>query len=241
MNNSSGKIKCVIIDDEYLARDLLSQYIDKVPSLELIGSFENPLDIFNTNLLDTVDIMFLDIQMPEITGIDFLKSLRKQPAVIFTTAYQQYAIEAYELNVIEYLLKPIAFPRFLKAVKKVSEIIKLRRIYKNGESKENNADDNSFILVKSERKLHKLKDVIYIESALEYVVFHLSNRSITAYYSLKELEGLLPSSIFSRVHRSFIVNNDYIDSLDSATLMLGNVKIPLGASYRKKIIDQFSS
>ena len=211
-------IKCIVIDDEELARALLKSYIDKVDFLELIADFENPIDAIQLLKGFDIDIIFLDIQMPELKGTEFAKMINSETRVIFTTAYSEYALEGYELNALDYLLKPIAFERFLQAVNK----------YKQEET----AIDDS-ITVKSGYDLHKLKynDILYVESDSEYVNFYTADKKIMSYQTLKSLEKTLPTSTFMRVHRSYIVNKQKVSALKGRDLLIANVKIPVSDSY----------
>ena len=211
-------IKCIVIDDEELARALLKSYIDKVDFLELIADFENPIDAIQLLKGFDIDIIFLDIQMPELKGTEFAKMINSETRVIFTTAYSEYALEGYELNALDYLLKPIAFERFLQAVNK----------YKQEET----AIDDS-ITVKSGYDLHKLKynDILYVESDSEYVNFYTADKKIMSYQTLKSLEKTLPTSTFMRVHRSYIVNKQKVSALKGRDLLIADVKIPVSDSY----------
>lgn len=211
-------IKCIVIDDEELARALLKSYIDKVDFLELIADFENPIDAIQLLKGSDIDIIFLDIQMPELKGTEFAKMINSKTRVIFTTAYSEYALEGYELNALDYLLKPITFERFLQAVNK----------YKQEET----AIDDS-ITVKSGYDLHKLKynDILYVESDSEYVNFYTADKKIMSYQTLKSLERILPTSSFIRVHRSYIVNKQKVSALKGRDLLIADVKIPVSDSY----------
>ena len=247
---TSDKILCAIVDDEHLARELLADYVSKIPNLELIGTYSSPLELMNSEYYSKIEILFLDIQMPDITGIDFLKTLRENPTVIFTTAYSEYALEGYELNVVEYLLKPIAFPRFVKATQKAIHIANIKRKLKTDDFKQNPKENTSinsdittkdYIIIKADRKKYKVNfnEILYIEGALEYVTFVLNDKKITAFYSLKELENLLPSNNFMRVHRSYIVNYKKASALDGNMLIINDYKIPIGSSHRKSVNDIF--
>ncbi len=215
-------IKCIVIDDEELARTLLKSYIDKVDFLELIADFENPIEAMQLLKGSHIDIIFLDIQMPELKGTDFAKMINPRTRVIFTTAYSKYALEGFELNALDYLLKPITFERFLQAVNK----------YKQEET----AIDDS-ITVKSGYDLHKLKfeDILYVESDSEYVNFYTSGKKIMSYQTLKSLEKTLPTSTFIRVHRSYIVNKQKVSALKGRDLLISDVKIPVSDSYYEKV------
>lgn len=211
-------IKCIVIDDEELARTLLKSYIDKVDFLELVADFENPIDAMPILKDSDIDIIFLDIQMPELKGTDFAKMIDAKTKVIFTTAYSEYALEGFELNALDYLLKPITFERFVQAVNKYNT--------------EEEAIDDS-ITVKSGYDLHKLKydDILYVESDSEYVNFYTSGKKIMSHQSLKSLEKKLPASTFMRVHRSYIVNKQKVSALKGRDLLLSNAIIPVSDSY----------
>lgn len=213
-------IKCLVVDDEELARTLIATYIEKLAFLELVGTAENPLEAIKIMNEQPVDLLFLDIQMPELKGTDFAKTVGSGTKIIFTTAYSEYALEGYELNALDYLLKPITFERFLKAVNKVKT------------TSGSNTDEDS-ITVKSGYDLHKLKyaDIRYIESDSEYVNYHTTDKKIMSNQSLKALEKLLPSSLFMRVHRSYIVNRKMVTGLKGRDLLLDDVEIPVSDSY----------
>ncbi|MGB5463819.1 MAG: LytTR family DNA-binding domain-containing protein [Aureibaculum sp.] len=215
-------IKCIVIDDEELARTLLKSYIDKVDFLELVADFENPIEAIQLLKGSDINIIFLDIQMPELKGTDFAKMVNSKTRVIFTTAYSEYALEGFELNALDYLLKPITFERFLQAVNK----------YKQEET----AFDDS-ITVKSGYDLHKLKfdDILYVESDSEYVNFYTTGKKIMSYQTLKSLEKTLPNSTFIRVHRSYIVNKQKVSALKGRDLLISDVKIPVSDSYFEKV------
>jgi len=213
-------IKCLIVDDEELARSLLKTYIGKVNFLELVADFENPLDAIKVLKEQKIDLLFLDIQMPEIKGTDFAKMIQDSTQIIFTTAYSEYALDGYELNALDYLLKPITFERFLKAVNKL----------KAHTEQEASADS---IVVKSGYDLHKLKydSILYIESDSEYVIYHTTDGKIMSNQSLTALEKKLPAELFMRVHRSYIVNKKKVSALKGRDLFINKVAIPVSASY----------
>lgn len=214
------QLKCILVDDEELARTLLSSYIDKIDFLELLGSFENPIEALKVIRKGDVDVLFLDIQMPELKGTDFAKLVPEQTKVIFTTAYSEYAIQGFELSALDYLLKPITFERFLAAINKVETTSKQEQI-------------NKVITIKSGYVLHKVKlDAIkYIESDSEYVIYHTKDKKIMSNQSLKTLEKTLPVSVFLRVHRSFIINRNYVTELKGRDLYLAETIIPVSDSY----------
>ena len=227
------KIKCIVIDDEHLARTLLDDYISKIPYLELVAKYEGAPQATAVLQNETIDLMFLDVQLPDLTGIDFLKSLKTKPVVIFTTAYPDYAMDGYALDVIDYLLKPISFERFVHAVNKAAEQIKLLRGKGDGE-------DKGFIALKSEHRVHKVNysNILLIEGLKEYVIFHLKEgKRIITLEALRNLEKLLPDN-FLRIHRSYIINKNYVQSLYGNMVEIGDKKIAIGKTFKEKVIDQ---
>jgi DNA-binding LytR/AlgR family response regulator len=212
-------INCIIIDDEELARTLLETYVEKVPFLKLEGSFENPMEALSFIKDNAIDLMFLDIQMPEIKGTDFAELIVKtQTQIIFTTAYSEYAIKGFELNVLDYLLKPITFNRFLSAVEKFPKTA---------------LEQNEHLVIKSGYDLHKIapNDILYIVSDSEYVNYHLENgKKIMVNQSLIKLLSVLPDS-FLRVHRSYIVNGQKVSGLKGRELLIMDKKIPVSDTY----------
>lgn len=239
----SETLKVLIVDDEFHARKLLSEYTSKLPFLELIGTAANVFEAMNVLQKERVDIMLLDIQMPEITGLEFARSLNNPPAVIFTTAYSEYAVESYELNVVDYLLKPVAFPRFLQAIGKVTgkkgdsaPNISVERV----EPLQEKPEDDS-IVIKSGYKLYKINysDLLYIEGQREYVTFHTTKQRITTLSALKDLEEKLPSSQFIRIHKSYIISIKHIDLIDKNILHIADKKLPIGGSYREELLRIF--
>jgi DNA-binding LytR/AlgR family response regulator len=219
-----AKIKCLVVDDEELARTLIATYIGKLDFLELVGTAENPLEAIKIMNEQPVDLLFLDIQMPELKGTDFAKTVDPDTKIIFTTAYSEYALEGYELNAVDYLLKPITFERFLKAVNKAKT------------QNQSNTEEGT-ITVKSGYALHKLtySNIRYIESDSEYVNYYTDDKKIMSNQSLRSLEELLPNSLFMRVHRSYIVNRQMVTGLKGRDLLLGNVRIPVSDSYYERV------
>lgn len=230
-------IRCLIVDDEPLALDVLEAYIERLDDLELVARLDNAVDAFNFLQKEEVDLLFLDIQMPKLTGIDLLKNISDPPQVIFTTAYRDYAIQGYELNVVDYLLKPISFDRFLKAVNKV--------IQQDGgednstaEMEVNNYQD-AYIYLKSDKKMVKvpLIDILYIESLKDYIRVSTAEKNVTAYQRISYMEEKLPSEKFIRVHRSYIINLDQIDAYSTSVVEIGGKEIPIGRNYRQDVIQ----
>jgi len=227
-------IKCLIVEDEELARDLLEKFIEKIPHLKLITKCEQPLKALEIMQQEEIDLIFLDIQMPEMSGVEFLKMLPNHPTVIFTTAYPSYALEGYELNVTDYLLKPFSFTRFTQAVVKATEVIRLKNLARKVPTDTSTSKD--FILINADHKVYKIKyaDISYIESMREYAAFHtISKGRILSLISLKQLEKNLPESLFIRVHKSFIINREKVHTLEGNLLHIGDKQLPIGASYKE--------
>ncbi|MBN1158981.1 MAG: response regulator transcription factor [Bacteroidales bacterium] len=239
------KLNCAIIDDEYLARQYIIDYIQKLPFLNLIGDYNSPLLVIEEIKNNKIDILFLDIQMPDITGLDFLRSLNPQPYIIITTAYKEYALEGYEHNVIDYLLKPFSFDRFLKAVNKVIDKIQQDTVQpiadKNHKNEEKPRIEDAYMIIRADRKLYKINydDLIYMEGQRAYVTFHTKERKITALITLRELEDTLPKNLFVRIHKSFIVSVKHIDSLEGNLLEIHGKKLSVGTSYRDRVEKLF--
>ncbi len=238
------KIRCIVIDDERLAREYIINYIAKIPQLELVGDFNSPLKAMNLIKERKVDLMFLDIQMPDITGINFMKSLEHKPEVIFTTAYQEYAIEGFNINATDYLLKPFSFERFFQAVNKVIDKFELKSDNKNAAAditRNETKIADGYLTVRADRKLYKINfdHILYIEGQRAYVTFHTENKKITALASLKELEDALPKDDFIRVHKSYIVSVREILSLEGNILEVHKTKLPVGKNYKDAVLKIF--
>lgn len=227
------KYNVLIADDEFLARKLLQEYVQKIDSLNLVDCCSDGIRTMEVLKNKEVDILLLDIQMPELTGLELLKTIENQPAVILTTAYSEYAVDAFSLGVVDYLLKPFDFPRFLQAINKAIDT-------RPKENVVSHAASNDFIMVKADYKLYKVNfsDLIFIEGQHEYVTFHTRTKRITALYSLKSLEDTLPRDMFARVHKSYIVSFDYIEDIDKTTITVAGTKIPVGSSYRDELIEK---
>jgi two-component system, LytTR family, response regulator len=225
-------LKCLIVEDEPLARNLMIEYVKKVSYLQLVDACSNPLAALEVLRNNEIDILFLDIQMPEITGITLLKTLKKKPLVILTTAYSEYAIESYELDVVDYLLKPITFDRFLKAVDKASQ----RDVQKVVPSSEKtDSTPNPFVFVKDGTKLVKVRwaDILYVEGLKDYVTIHTPTQKVITLQRLKVLETQLPADKFIRVHHSYIVALSAIDAIHKGEIQIGKALIPISDSYKK--------
>ena len=233
------KYNVIIVDDEYLAQKLLQDYVSKVDSLQLVATCSNAFEAMNALKDNEVDIMLLDIQMPDLTGLELVKSLEKKPAVIFTTAYSEYAVDAFNLAVTDYLLKPFDFQRFIQAINKAIGNVqpKVTTLPKGADTVSRSSD---FITVKADYKLYKINydDLLFIEGQHEYVTFHTTQRRITALFALKDLEELLPKDRFVRVHKSYIVSFKHIQDLDKSDVTVAGNKVPVGASYREELLSR---
>lgn len=233
-------LTCLIVDDEPLARNLITDYVQKVPYLNLIQVCSSPMQAIEILRSQSVDLLFLDIQMPDITGISLLKALQIKPMVILTTAYSEYALEGYELDVVDYLLKPITFERFLRAVEKASQRKSAPVAVTPPTSSTPVIDPQQpFVFVKDGTKLVKIRweDILYVEGLKDYVTIHTRQQKVVTLQRLKSLEEQLPSDKFIRVHHSFIVAVAAIDSIHKGEVQIGNALIPISDSYKKSFKD----
>jgi DNA-binding LytR/AlgR family response regulator len=227
------KLKCLIVDDEPVARKVLAEFIEDIDWLELAGQAENPLKAMKLLREQEIDILFLDINMPKINGIDFLKSSPTDACVIITTAYAEYAVESYGLDVMDYLLKPIAFDRLLKACNKAKEWRELRQASGPGKP-------NDHFFIKSNNQIEKVyyDELIYVEAMLNYVMLYTTAKKMMVYVTIKSLEEQLPADLFIKVHKSFIVNMNKIRSIEGNVLDMGTEKITISQSLREKVINE---
>lgn len=232
-------ISCLIVDDEPLARNLLKEYVNKVPYLELKGTCANALEALEVLRRESVDLLLLDIQMPDITGTTFVKTLQRKPLVIFTTAYSEYALESYELDVVDYLLKPITFDRFLRAIDKASQRLKPAIKSTPSDKIESTEPASSFIFIKDGTKLIKVRweDIQYIEGLKDYVTIHTHGQKIVTLQRLKVLETQLPAGKFIRIHNSYIVALAAIDVVHKSDVQIGKAMLPVSDTYRKSFRD----
>lgn len=226
-------ITTIAIDDEPLALQLVAGYVTKTPGLKLLGQFDNPLDAMDFLSKESVDLIFVDIQMPDLTGIEFTRLLAKGTKVIFTTAYEKYAVEGFKLDVVDYLLKPFSYEEFLKAVQKVQRLIGLEKGVLN------QVDANSeFLFLKSDYKIKRINfnGILYIEGLKDYVKVFIQNsdKPILSITTMKLLETKLPETKFMRVHRSFIVNLGKIDTIERSRIVFGKTYIPVSDQYKDK-------
>lgn len=230
-------IHCIIVDDEQHAIDILAHYVQQAPQLRLVGSFTNPVEALQAVQDQKIDLIFLDILMPELSGIDFIKSIRGKSKVILTTAYGEYALEGYELHVVDYLLKPIRMPRFLAAVQKVVEMLGLQR------ERHPEPVEHDFIFVKTEQKGKLLKielsEIAFIEGMKNYVAIHNSGKKTMVNTSMKRMEEQLSNRQFIRVHKSFIVPVAHITGIEGNSIRLKGVSFPIaiGENYRDVVME----
>lgn len=229
-------MKAIVIDDEPMARQGIEILVAQIPYIELIGSFSNPIAA-QEFILSTpeLDLIFLDVEMPVMPGVEYLKAMPPKCQVILTTAYQQYALEAFELDVLDYLLKPIRLDRFVKAVSKAKEIIELQKHEIEIDS------SDTFIFIKSDRKFIKLelKDITYIKGLKDYVIIHTIDTKYMTAMNVSTILKQLPADMFTRVSKSYIINVDRVTTIDVDTITLGEIEIPLGNAYKEKFLSTF--
>ena len=227
-------IKTIAIDDEPLALQLVNSYIAKTPFLDAAASFDNPLDAMEFLSGNPVDLIFLDIQMPDLTGIEFSRILENKPKIVFTTAYAKYALEGFKVDAVDYLLKPFSYEEFLTAARKAEKLIKLEQNAHNEVVEAN----NEFLFLKSDYKIRRINfnDIRFIEGLKDYVKVYLQNeeKPVMSLSSLKALEGKLPETKFMRVHRSFIVNLDKIETIERGRIVFGKTYIQVSDQYKDK-------
>ncbi|MFD0997832.1 LytR/AlgR family response regulator transcription factor [Ohtaekwangia kribbensis] len=227
-------MKCIIVDDEPLAIEILESYVSKIDQLEIAGTFRNAVSAFAFLQQNTIDLIFLDIQMPKLSGIDFLRTLKNPPKVILTTAFRDYALDGFELEVVDYLLKPIPFERFLKAVAKVLH----QPAPAAATTKPDAASADSFVYFKVDKKMIKTRmaDILYIESIKDYVKVKTADKEIITQQKISYLEESLPRELFLRIHRSFIVNVERIDAYSATDVEIGKHFVPIGRNYKNDVM-----
>lgn len=233
----------LIIDDEPLALDVLETYIRQIPQLNLVAKCSNALEANELLREHSIDLIFLDIQMPQVSGVEFIKTLQHPPLFIFTTAFSNYALEGFELNAIDYLLKPISINRFMKAVNKAQEQFELRKREDENDHDAQEGDGKEFFFVKADKKLVKIKydEILYIEGLKDYVIIRLEQGRVVTLQTMKSLEEKLPEDKFKRIHRSYIVSIDKIKAVDGTSVDVfekGQIKqLPIGKNYRDEILE----
>ncbi len=244
------KLKCIAVDDEPLALDIIEDYVSKVPFLELVKRTENAIEALQLVQAGDIDLVFLDIQMPDLTGIQFLKIAGGKANFILTTAYSQYALESYDLNVSDYLLKPIAFDRFYKAVEKVLQQSKAPEVAEPvavaPPPSANTSSGNpivDYIFVKTEHKIQKihLEDILYIEGLKDYISIFTKTERVITLQNMKKMEETLPPSQFIRVHKSYIISLDKIQSIERSRIAISGKTIPIGDTYREEFFKRIDN
>ncbi len=239
------KIRCVVVDDEPLAIEKLKSFITKVPMLELAGTFSNAIDALQFMKINQVDLLFLDIQMDDLTGIQLLEIMTHKPQVILTTAYSEFALKGYEFDVVDYLLKPISLERFLQAVNRVADKFALSRprVEVNPQNYTASVAEKDFILVKADYHMEKVtfRDVLYIEGMKDYLGIVTTDKRIMTLMSFNTLEELLPARGFCRIHKSYIIALAKIDKIDRNHVIINKQRIPIGDTYRRSFFDLLKS
>ncbi|MBI1768077.1 MAG: response regulator transcription factor [Bacteroidetes bacterium] len=229
------KLNCLIIDDEPVARKGLEEHIQEIDFLHRVASCEDAVKAASYLNEQQIDLIYLDIQMPKVSGIDFLKSLKNPPLTIITTAYPDYALEGYTLDVIDYLVKPITFQRFLKASQKALEFFQLK-----GRGENNSAPPLDYFFVRCDRKFEKVffRDVLYVEGMQNYAVIHVADRKLITYITLTSLESQLPKDQFLKVHKSFLISVPHVKAIEGDEILLENARIPISRTLREQVIQQ---
>ncbi|UWY29906.1 LytTR family DNA-binding domain-containing protein [Flavobacterium sp. TR2] len=236
-------MKCVIIDDEPLAVELLQDFVKKVDTLELISTFNNAIDAVSFINQNNVDLIFLDIQMPHFSGIDFLNTIEKKPLVIFTTAYSDYAVEGFNLGAVDYLVKPIPFHRFLKAVVRAQQVLQPATAPTLTENNNAPEIEQDFMFVRAEYENVKLNfaDILFIEGLKDYVkIYTTDNKFTLTLISLIKLENLLSSKGFARIHRSYIINIKHVKSIQKNKVLISDKRIPISESYKNTFFEKIN-
>jgi DNA-binding LytR/AlgR family response regulator len=235
------KIKALIIEDEPLARNVIVEYSKKIEFLEIVCSCEDALQGLDKLNDTTVDLLFLDINMPHLSGIAFLKSLKNPPLVIITSAYSEYALEGYELNVVDYLKKPFSFERFLKAIQKASEYLKIKNqpTALSEETKVKKASSDDFVFIKANKKAYKVgfKEILFVEGLGDYLKIHTKTQHLITNLTMKKIQDILPADNFYRIHKSFIIALDKMEIIEGNLIVIGSHKIPIGNNYRQEFFD----
>jgi len=235
------KIKCLVVDDEPLALRVIESHIEKLEGLELVAKCSNAMQAMEVLRRQNVDLIFLDIQMPELTGVEFIKSMKSLPMVIFTTAYRNYAIEAFDLDVLDYLLKPISFDRFLKAIDKFY-LRKPENISVHSGSGKEESSAQDFIFIRKNKTVIKLlmDEIVFIESMKDYVQIHTEDNTFSVKFRISQLEQNLPETKFIRIHKSFIIPIDKIDTISPRSVGVANKELPIGRSYKALVLKRLN-
>ncbi len=233
-------IQCIIVDDEPIAREILENHLQKIDTIHVVSTCKNAIDAFNIINSNKIDLIFLDINMPEISGLSFARSINKNIKIIFTTAYREYAVDGFDLKAVDYLLKPISFERLLQAVNKyLNETISVN----TGKKKELIYDKSDFIFVRSDRKMIKINfsEINFIESLGDYLKIHLLNKTIVTRETITSIEAKLPKNDFLRIHRSFIISINKIVSFTNEFVEVNKKAIPISRSYKKEVLRRLEN
>ncbi|MBE9468654.1 MAG: response regulator transcription factor [Bacteroidetes bacterium] len=230
------KTKCIIIDDDLLAITVIESYLEKIAKIEIVAKYNNAIDAYDILHKEKIDLIFLDIEMPRLTGVDFIKTLNEAPSIIITSANKDYAIEGFELNVLDYLMKPITFGRFLKAVNKF--FLLHRSVKSINKLTEENKED--FLFVKEKKKMVKifLKDILFIESIKDYVKIATTNKFVVTKEQISAFENKLNKDAFIRIHRSYIVSINKIEAFSNTTIEINEKELPIGRSYKNLVMER---
>jgi len=233
------QLSCIITDDEPVASEILEDYVRLIPGLELVATCRDAMETNTVLRSRPVDILFMDIQMPGISGLDFIRSLRQPPAIVFTTAHPGFAIDAFELDVLDYLLKPVPIDRFLRAVNKIFARHETGQLPGREETVQSAEDARQFFFIKSNQDLIKIaySDILFIEGLENYVKIHCTDRTVVSFATMKSMEEMLAAHYFLRIHRSYIVNMNKVDSIKSNIFCLHNTELVVGKSYRKPVAE----
>ena len=232
---SSTSISCLVVDDEPIAREGIMEYIRQIEYLHAVAQCKSAAEAAGLLQKNSIDLIFIDIQMPKLTGIDFVKALADPPLIIFTTAYSQYAMEGFELDVVDYLLKPISFPRFLKAVDRAQSYLYAR--------KKELSITQDFFFIKCNGMIEKITmlDVLYIEAMANYVIIHTRQKKYITYLTFSGIEEQLPSQLFIRIHKSYLVALSAIQTIDGNDVIIGSIRIPLSKNHRNEVMARIES
>ena len=230
-------MKCVIVDDNKMARTATKQLVAQVDFLNLVKECSSPVEAFNFLKTETVDLVFLDIEMPEMTGIELIKNLKQHPLIILITAKKEYAVEAFELNVADYIVKPVDLSRFMMAVSRAKELFDSK-----DQKIETNEEEKDYIFVRSDTVLTKIKikEILYIQAMGDYVNIFTSEKRYTVHITLKGIEEKLPNALFYRLHRSYLIATDHIDNIEENTAYIGKHPIPIGEQYKKELLKKIN-
>ena len=227
------KIRSLVIDDEPLAQRVIERFAEDLPFLEIVHKCNHAMDALELLKTTEIDLIFLDINMPKLTGIEFLRTLKHPPLIIITTAYAEFAIQGFDLNVLDYLMKPFSFERFVRAVQKAQETL-LKRDLRDAETTSQESTESDFVFIKSSKKTFRVKftDILYVEALGDYVKIFTNDRMIVSYQSMKNLEKLLPPKDFPRIHKSFIISMARIEMIEGNHVKIKDRRIPIGTNYK---------